>query len=274
MGISRIIFSGVLLLIAHTASFAVTDVTDANVCNKYSATRARLSRIYDEYSSLPKKTENAEKLYLLYRQLEQAAKAAQTLYPSDYNSNPAQYVEISECLWDAKFQEMGLFIGHYSDRLEYSEKLMAEAHQLNPYSKYRNYTLYTEIHGKSGTDFFGFPDVDKAQSYLKEFPSGPYATKVTAILAGFYHDLFAALRTIEAEPNVEERNETYSCYDEYIAKHPEVAKQEHARKLGILYFEKVIAATPLKDVKRAMYLDELETLKHGKTDNIVNVCGD
>lgn len=268
------ILSGLLLLISHAASFAATDLTDANACNKYAATKTHLSIIYDEYSSLPKIPQNAEKLFLLYRQLEQAAKAAQTSYPAEYNSdNLAQYIEISECLWDAKFQEMGLSVGHYSDRLEYSEKIMAEAHQLNPHSKYRNYTLYTEIHGKGGEDL-GFPDVDKAQWYLKEFPSGPYATKVTAILAGFYHDLFAALRTIEEEPNIEERNETYSCYDEYIAKHPEEANQEHARKLGILYFEKVVAATPLKDVKRPMYLDELDALKHGKTDNVVNVCGD
>lgn len=274
MGIGRIVISGMLLLLAHAASFAATDATDANVCNKYSDTKAHLSRIYDEYALLPKKPENAEKLFLLYRQLEQAAMEAQTLYPSDYNRNSEQYVVISECLWDSKFQEIGLSIGHYSDRLEYSKKLMAEAHQLNPHSKYRNYTLYTEIRGKGGADFFGFPDVDKAQSYLNEFPSGPYATKVNAILAGFYHDLYAALRTIEKEPNLEKRGVTYSCFDDYVAKHPEDAKQERARKLGILYFEKVIAATPLKDVNRPMYLGELDALKHGKTDNVVNVCGD
>src|ERR1035437_8967693 len=110
MGISRTMFLGVSLLFAHTASFAATDAAEANVCTKYSATKAHLSDIYHEYSSLPKKAENAEKLFLLYRQLEQAAKEAQTLYPADYNLSSKHFVVISDCLWDDKFQEIGLSI--------------------------------------------------------------------------------------------------------------------------------------------------------------------
>ena len=149
---------------------------------------------------------------------------------------------------------------------------MVEAHQLNPHSKYRSYTLYTEIYGKSADH--NFPDVDTAILYLKEFPNGPYATDVIGILAGFYHDLYAALRNIKEEPNIENRSETYSCFDDYIAQHPKDANIEGARKLGILYFEKVLAATPLKNPYYSMYLDELDALKHGKTDNTVNSCGD
>jgi hypothetical protein len=89
--------SGVLLLISHAPSFAAADVTNTSMCNKYAATRVHLNSIYDEYSSLQKKPENTEKLFLIYRQLEQATKVAQTLYPLKYNSDTlAQYVEISE----------------------------------------------------------------------------------------------------------------------------------------------------------------------------------
>ena len=151
---------------------------------------------------------------------------------------------------------------------------MAETHQLNPRSKYRSYTLYTEIYEKDGQPFNDFPDIEKATSYLKEFPNGSYVKEVYGILAGFYHDLYAALREREVEPRLEERGETYSCYDEYIDKHPEEAKQERARKLGIFYFEKVIAMTPQKDHRRPMYLDELDALKHKNTDNVINVCED
>ena len=261
----------IMLLVAHTVSYADAGMANTDVCNKYSAAKNKLSGLYDEYSSLPKNPENAEKLFLLYRRLEQATKETQALYPADYNHNSEQYVVISECLWHDKFHTLGLEIGHYSDRIEYSKKLMAETHRLNPHSQYRSYTLYTEVSGKA---IDGFPDIEKARSYLKEFPNGPYTTEVYEVLAGFYHDLYAALRAIEKEPNMEKRGETYSCFDDYIPKHPEEAKLEHARKLGISYFEKVIAAVPPKDTKHPMYLRELDALKKGNTDNIVNTCGD
>lgn len=257
----------------HANSFAASNTEDATACSKYSSTKVELNRIYDEYSSLPKKPESADKVFILWRQLNQAIKGIHALYPADYNHNQGQYELISSCLWHDKYQELGLSIGHYSDRLEYSEKLLTEAHQLNPHSKYRNYTFYTEIYGKGGEDY-GFPDINKAASYLKEFPQGPYAIKVNEILAGFYHDLYAALLTIEKQPDIEKRSETYSCFDDYISQHPESANKERARKLGIQYFKNVIAETPLKDAKRSMYLEELNSLEHQKTDNIINVCGD
>lgn len=275
MRTSSAIFMSIFLLFTHAVSQASTGTADSDECKKYSATKANLSHIYDEYSSLPKKRENAEKLFLFYRRLEKAAKKAQAIYPTDYNRNSAQYVVISRCLWDDRFIKLGLEIGHYSDRLEYSLLLMAEAHQLNPHTQYRRYTLFTDVLGNNiAGNSEDLPDIEKARSYLKEFPEGPYVTEVFEILAGFYHDLYAELRAIEKEPKIENRDLTYSCFDEYIAKHPKEAKLERTRKLGILYFEKVIAAISSKDHKRPMYLNELDALKKGNTDNVVNVCGD
>lgn len=263
-----------LILVFQAASSAASDTAEIEICNKYLASKHKLSQIYDEYSSLPKKPENAEKLFLLYQRLEQATTDAQALYPSDYNRNVEQYDLISECLWDDKFSKIGLSIGHYSDRLEYSKQLMAETHQLNPNSKYRSYTLFTAIYGNANVYYDGFPDIEIALLYLKEFPNGFYVTDVNARLAGFYHDLYAALRERELVPKLEDRGVTYDCYDEYIDSHPEEANLERARKLGIFYFEKVIANIPLKDHRRKMYLNELDSLKKKKTDNVINVCGD
>ncbi len=269
MRISRTILLGVLLSIAQVNSYASTNATNTNVCEKYSTVKDSLSRIYDEYSTLPMNPKDAEKLFLVYRRLDTVVKEAHALY-SDYEWSSAQYKVISQCLWDDKFKKMGLSIGHYSDRLEYSEKLLADVHKLNPHSQYRNYTLYTEILGRNiGAELVGLPNIEQAKLYLKEFPSGPYATKVYRILAGFYHDLFMSLRYGEGA-----LGESNSCYEEYIAKHPEEAKPERAKELGISYFEKVIAATPPKDVQRPMYLKELNALKKGETDSVINWCTD
>ena len=267
------ILLGVMLAISHVASYAAIDAAEADECKQYVHAKGKLSSLYDEYLPLKNKSENAEKIFLLSRRIEQTATEIQKLYPMDYNRNSEKYVEISKCLWDAKFEEIGLSIGHYSDQLAHSGKLLFEVHRLNPQNKYRSYTLYTEIFGKSGK-VFEIPDVILASSYLKEFPNGPRVLDVYEILAGFYHDLYAALREREKEPRMEERGETYSCYDGWITQHPEEAKQEHARKLGIFYFEKIIATISIKDRQRPMYLDELNSLKNGKTDNVVNICGD
>jgi len=221
-------------------------------------------RIYDEYESMPKTPENAENLFLLYRRLEKAAKHAQAMYPAH-----SEYVAISNCLWDDKFEKLGMGIGHYSDRLEFSMKLMAEAHRLNPHTQYRSYTLYTEVIGTNEV-----PNAYKAKLYLNEFPQGPYARDAYKLLADFYHDLYAALRSMEAEPIRERRDMIFFCYEDYIAKHPKDAKLERARKQAIYYFGKVLAAAPPEDPLRPMYADELDTLRKRDTDNSYHFCDD
>lgn len=230
----------------------------------FSNLKEALESIYLTYKSLKLIPADAEKLYELSANLEKLVEEINKNYPGSR----------SQIFWDNKFKVLGLSIGHYSDQLEYSNILMAEAHQLNPNSKYRNYTLFTEIYKKEGFTFNDFPDIEKAMLYLKEYPEGPYATDVNKILAGFYHDLYAALRERELVLKPEDRGETYGCYDDYIDSHPAEVNLEHARKLGIHYFEKVITATKLTDQLRPMYLDELDKLKNGNTDNVINVCGD
>jgi hypothetical protein len=74
---------------------------------------------------------------------------------------------------------IGLDIGHYSDALGYSGKLLVEAHERNPNSPYRKYTLFTTILGEGTSHGLGeMPNISQAELYLKEFPNGPYVENV------------------------------------------------------------------------------------------------
>jgi hypothetical protein len=58
----------------------------------------------------------------------------------------------SHTTFDAKYfrpeyADLGISVGHYSDALEYSGQLLAEAYHLNPQSPYRRYTLYSAVVG-------------------------------------------------------------------------------------------------------------------------------
>lgn len=257
------------LSLAQGSSFAAPSPAPADPCAPYAGSRAKLERIYKQYVSLPKTPANAEKLFLLYQRLQRAGKEVHALYP-DYRKHDREYATLSGCLGDSRFQEMGVYIGHYSDRLEFSEKLLAEAHRLNPNTQYRKYTLYAAVLGDTiGADLPDLPDVAQARRYLKEFPEGPYATDVHLILAGFYHDLFMSLRFGEAS-----LGESNSCYVDYVARHPDEADAERARKLAILHFKKVLAALPPASPDREGYELELDALKRGKADNVIHWCTD
>jgi len=103
----------------------------------------------------------------------------------------------SHTLFDAKYfrpeySDLGISIGHYSDALGYSGRLLAEAHQLNPQSPYRRYTFYSALAGDGSG--YESPDMAVAQSYLREFPRGPFAPDVHLIIAMFNSDLFKFVR--------------------------------------------------------------------------------
>jgi hypothetical protein len=246
---------------------------NSSKCEEYAATKIKLQLILDEYLAIPKTPTNAERLFLLYQRLKHSTKEAQAYYPGSLNRSSEKFDAISNCLWDEKLRKIGLGIGHFSDRIEFSDKLMIEAHRLNPYTQYRSQTLFSEVIENAQVDSYSFPNVDKARSYLVEFPTGSYVSNVLEILAGFYHDLYAALREKEELPE-EERGEISVCFDEYLSTHSEEANRERARIMGIAYFEKLIAVTPPKDLKLPMFLDEMNALKDKRPDNIVNVCGD
>ncbi len=269
MRLTKALLLALLLTAAHVNAHAAPNTVAADICKPYAPTRAKLHRLYKEYTALADTPENAEPMFLLYQRVEQAAKEAQALYPEKDWAGP-MYRVISDCLWEPEFSALGFLVGHYSDRLDFTEKLLADAHRLNPHSQYRRYTLYSEVLGDDiGAELGAMPNVPAAKAYLNEFPDGPYAKDVYEDLAGFYHDLYKELRFHDLQPVPSDH-----CYAGYIANHPEEAKAEHARKRGIFYMEKVIAALPRKSPYRPMWADELKSLRNGVEDNVDNWCGD
>jgi hypothetical protein len=263
----RVIWMCALFVAMQTGCLAGEGAAE---CKTFAPEKNALNGILGEYLALPQKRESAEPVFLLFQRLEQVMKEVHALYPEDYGHRQEEYDAITKCLWDEKYGALGIYVGHYSDRLEFYEKLLADAHKLDPHSRYRAYTLYTQILGKDlGAELGAMPDVAQAKAYLQEFPDGPYASDVYGMLGGFYHDLYMSLSLGEST-----LGESYSCYAEYVAKHPSEANAERARRQGIMYFKKYLATVPRNREDRRQYEDELRTLQQKRADNVINWCTD
>jgi hypothetical protein len=192
----------------------------------------RLNQVLAEYRTLPV-TRDVTRLVELDRELKAMVKEIQETHK---DGTSKQY-------WRKDYENIGLYLGHYSDALGYSGKLLVEAHKRNPNSPYRKYTLYTTILGEGTFHGFGeMPNIGQAELYLKEFPNGPYAENVYAILGYFYDDLAKVLkRFVENEKNKEDYK--YNCFAPYITKAPYQEQMHRAITLAVSNLEKAIAAT-------------------------------
>jgi len=93
---------------------------------------------------------------------------------------------------------VGINIGKYSEALEYSGKLLVEAHRINLVSELRRFTLFAAIMGERPSHGLGeMPDVKVARQYLKEFPEGPFARAAVIILGDFYGDPYKVIRNLQ-----------------------------------------------------------------------------
>lgn len=192
--------------------------------DKFTKLKDTLEHIYSEYSALSGKPDEAEKLFLLDRKISKTVKEIVAYYPFSF----------SYAFWDKKYQKIGLYIGHYSEQLDYSEKLLAVAHKVNPNSPYRKFTLFSAIFPEDfGSDANNeLPVVEQANLYLTEFPSGPYAGRVHGLLANFYHGLYNAIRY----------KDELGCFEEYINNHPEKIELKYVQLSGVYHYEKVISS--------------------------------
>ncbi len=133
-----------------------------------------------------------------------------------------------------RYKKLGLFIGHYTDEIGYTEEFLVEAHSLNPNSPLRPLTLYSTILGVRTFHGLGeMPNVDSALAYIKEFPHGPYAGIVCVLLGDFYKDLFMVLRDFKDEQG----GYKLECFEPYIDKSPIELQRNRARKLALYYYD-------------------------------------
>ena len=213
----------------------------------------RLNQILVEYRALPN-TRDVKRLVELDRELKALVKEIQETHKDG----------TSKRYWRKDYDDIGLYVGHYSDALGYSGKLLVEAHKRNPNSPYRKYTLFTTILGESTFHGLGaMPNINQAELYLKEFPHGPYAENTYSILGYFYDDLSKVLKRF-VEDNKYKEDYKYDCFAPYITKDPYQEQMRRALSLAISNLEKAIAVNPSSEQNR--YRREvLASIKSGKS---------
>jgi hypothetical protein len=91
----------------------------------------RLGKVLIEYRDLPN-TQAVKRLVELHRALESLVKEVRVAeMEAGYNDRP------SKKYWRKEYGDIGLYFDHYSGALEYSGKLLVEAHKRNPNSLQR-----------------------------------------------------------------------------------------------------------------------------------------
>ena len=155
-----------------------------------------------------------------------------------------------------EYGAIGISIGHYSDVIGYSGKLLLEAHKLDPVSSFRNYTLYS--FANCDAEDCSMPNIDSARLYVKQFPNGPYIYEVYSTLGRFYDDLYKEIKRVEANEGYDYK---YDCYGPYVTAEPLKNQLARAQKRGIYYYGKGIQRHPKDNVMRGNLID----LQNGTT---------
>jgi hypothetical protein len=162
--------------------------------------------------------------------------------------------------WKASWSEIGVTVGHYSDQLQYSGKLLIEAHRIDPASPFRRFTLFSTILGEGTSHGLGeMPDVRAALEYLKEFPEGPFVDQTLIILGFFYDDLFKVCRGLQRNDLPEYK---LNCFSKYVRKTDVDGQAREAQRLAIRYYSQAL------DLNRESRSDWFETqmIKRYKRD--------
>lgn len=235
--------------ITQENTLAASDATINVITDTYPQ---RLDRILKEYKSLPQSTD-VKPLVELDRELTALANEIQK---KDREGTSAS-------IWKKEYEDIGVYVGHYSNMIGYSGKLLVEAHAANPNSPYREYTLFTTILGEGSSHGLGeMPDIEQAKAYLKEFPHGPYATKTYFIIGSFYDDLAKVIVGLIEDENKNKGYE-YDCFSSYLTNEPYQSQLTKAKALANEYLDKAIALMPENERKK-MNLDFLY-VKSGRT---------
>jgi hypothetical protein len=232
-----------VVLLVSLAGFARIPVELAQ-----DATAATLARIYKEYLTL-KTAPTVAGLVRLDRQL-------RDLMPRYRWGN---WQLVSAVYLDPRYADLGvarlMFDG---DNLGYSGKLLAEAHTLNPLSPLRSHTLYSTIFSAGGESSNNVPARDRAEEYVREFPTGPFIADALTILAHFYDDLFKVIKLEETGGRIGYK---YDCFAPYLTSRPLHDQRRAAQEAGVRAYERLIALRPEVSEIR----EELSALKNGTT---------
>ena len=149
---------------------------------------------------------------------------------------------IDRSIYKPAWAAIGIDVGHYSDSLEYSGRLLVEAHRKNPVSELRRFTLFSAVMGERPSHGLGeMPDVNVALRYLKEFPRGPFARDAAIILADFYSDLFKVISALQQN---QPHDYKYDCFSKFIEGTDFGGQADRARRLSVAFYNQALADAP------------------------------
>ena len=224
--------------------------------DRYSKFKQKLEEIYTAYGALQQRPEDADALYEISEEISTLMNEIHKAYPH----------ERSTVLWDDKYEKLGMYIGHYSDQLDYGGKLLIDSYRLNPDSRHGETTMFAAVSGGGDmSELSGIPDMKLAETYLKKYPDGKHTVDVYGILATFYQNLFEELLAGKDTPAITD------CYDEYLAAHPEDRDKEAVRKKAIVYYKKLLS---VDHAGQAGYTSALGNLEKGIDGDVRYWCTD
>ena len=207
------------------------------------ATALTLGRVYQDYQAL-KAAPAVAGLVRLDRQL-------RDLMPG-YTWGDRHF--LSAAYLDPRYKDLGVAPGLFDrDHLEYSGKLLAEAHALNPRSPLRSHTLYSTIFSPEGESSNKVPSRDRAEEYAREFPAGPFVVEALTVAARFYDDLFKVIKLEETGGRIGYK---YECFVPYLTARPLAEQRRAAQEAGVRTYERLIALRPtiheIRDAQSAL----------------------
>lgn len=172
-----------------------------------------------------------------------------------------------------RIRELGLEISRYVPILLYSGKFLVQAHEIDSHSKYREYTLFSQIMSTNGLEM---PDIKVAYQYARAFPNGPFIANVYLIIASFHKDLFMIVRGVSQGENVP----GLYCYKPYVERRPYEEQMAQNMRIALRYYTKYKEALA-SGAKRSRWFGDsilfsdriIDELKAG-TVTAWSFCGD
>jgi hypothetical protein len=209
----------------------------------------RLERIFQDYQALGQ-TKDIQRLVELDAELKKLEREVQKK-------------GITPIFFKKKHEQIGVNGDRNSDQMQYSGKLLFDAHKINPNSEFRSHTFFTTIQ----QNYWEIPDLKQTRKYLLEFPDGPFAAEAHEILGTFYFDLTFLLVQYSKNPNLDKdyRDECFAPYVDKSAfeKQFERSKQKANHHLNL-------ANQIKKDVNIKRALSDLKRMK----SDLVHWCVD
>ncbi len=168
--------------------------------------------------------------------------------------------------WKSDYAILSLRIDHFTEAFEYEGALLQKAHKINPKSKYREYTLFSEINTDKYCWVENPKNLEAAYQYLKEYPNGPYVADVYKALGGFNWSLFNYIRfqkeNLKSKPHDELKNEEeHNVLLQYIKDIANVSiemQENQAKDNAIKYFDAYLKTGKDTDVWVKRILNEIK----------------